>query len=208
MAMRDEQLQKLLHAVEPDVDPATFVPAEMARRVRLRYQKERRNRRVLVVAAPLVVMLLGIAGWRISDINSNSFRPGVETQAVRRPLDPQPSNVKGATLTAADIHRLETEAALHLRVARRIAEVRRHDLALDEAVRDRDSLESDGNIREQLDIVAYRMILRADALRAAMRSAEEVIVIYQEVVRLFPQTSSAELARQRLTDLGAFKGDT
>jgi hypothetical protein len=204
--MRDEQLQKLLQDADAEQNVATFVAAEMTGRVRLRYQKERRNRRVLVVAGPLVVMLLGIAGWRISDIHS--VRPGVETQAVRRPLESQPSNTKSATLTADEIHRLEAEAALHLRVARRIAEMRRHDLALDEAGRDRDAQEDGESIREQLDIVAYRMILRADGLRAAMRSVEEVIVIYQDVVRLFPTTSSAELARKRLTELGAFKGDT
>jgi hypothetical protein len=204
--MRDEQLQKLLQDADAEQNAATFVAAEMARRVRLRYQKQRRNRRVLVVVAPLAVMVLGIAAWRISEINS--VRPGVETQAVRRPLDPQPSNAKVATLTADDIDRLEAEAALHLRIARRIAEIRRHDLALDEAGRDRDAQEADENIREQLDIVAYRMILRADALRAAMRPAEQAVAIYQSVLRLFPATGAAEVARRRLSDLGASRGET
>ena len=52
--------------------------------------------------------------------------------------------------------------------------------------------------REQIEIVACRMILEADALRQAMRPEEEATAIYEKVVRLFPDTRSAQTARERL----------
>ncbi len=44
------------------------------------------------------------------------------------------------------------------------------------------------------------MILEADALREAMGPEEKAAAIYEKVVRLFPGTSSAQRARERLGD--------
>jgi hypothetical protein len=60
---------------------------------------------------------------------------------------------------------------------------------------------SDRTSREPLDVVAYRMVLRADAILAGMQR-EQAASIYRQVVRLFPTTGSAELARQRLINAG------
>jgi TolA-binding protein len=46
------------------------------------------------------------------------------------------------------------------------------------------------------------MILRADAILASMQSSEEAATIYRQVVRLFPTTGSAELAKERLMKAG------
>ncbi len=68
------------------------------------------------------------------------------------------------------------------------------------------SLEADdplAELRENVDIVAYRMILEADELQADMRPSPAAIEIYERVIRDFPNTYSAEVARERLTAAGS-----
>ncbi len=63
-------------------------------------------------------------------------------------------------------------------------------------------------VREQVDIVAYRMIQRADSLQSAMHPTGEVVELYRSVERMFPKTHSAEVARQRLAALGLNQGES
>ena len=104
-------------------------------------------------------------------------------------------------MTSADeINPLLAEAEHHWQVARRIIAMREHDRVL---IKARLVLAADDpvdQIREQIDSVAYRMILRADALRAAMTPSDEAVVIYENVVRLFPTTPSADSRVHPLTN--------
>ena len=58
------------------------------------------------------------------------------------------------------------------------------------------------SVEMQVDLVAYRMIVEAESLQKAMRPSDQSISLYREVVRLFPTTWAAEVARERLSDLG------
>jgi hypothetical protein len=189
--MRDQDVQDLLRAAESNLDKPPLDTAQLAWKVRERHRRGKRRLRTLAALAPLA--LLAVV-WAL------------------RPATPEPPKELDAALggnldapEGSDISELIAQAEFHRQVATRINHL---------VKRDRASAATTGGgaelpeIREQLEVVAYRMILRADALRLAMQPADEALVIYQDIVRLFPNTHSAELARKRLSDLGIRRGAT
>lgn len=194
--MRDDELKSLLRGAEVGLGDAPVDAARLAERVRDRRRRRGRNRRVIAVAAPLL-LAIGAVGL---------FRSGRD---VAMPVDHVAQQERQTTANEeADIERLVAQADFHRRVALRIDALLREERSLGEAREALAAAEPEAEIREQLEIVAYRMILRADALRAAMEPGDAALVIYQDIVRLFPNTQSAELARRRLTELEASQGAT
>jgi hypothetical protein len=82
------------------------------------------------------------------------------------------------------------------------------ELDREQAVDESRNLLADGDptdlVRERLDLVALRMIVRADQLRGSRPLDGEAEAIYRQVIRLFPTTHSAELARARLAEHESF----
>jgi len=148
---------------------------------------------MFLAAAPLTVLGVIIAAW--------SLWP--ESASVK--LD---ERVASVALETSEIEWLQTEAELHERVARQLIAGRNRDRALEHAQRVLAEPDPLDEVREQIDVVAYRMIQRADDLRTQMDPSEEAIRLYRDVERLFPRTYSAEVARERLTALAAGRGET
>jgi len=214
--MRDDPLQDLLQTAAAELERTIVVPGELAQRVRSLDRKRRRNARRLAVLAPLVVVGVVVACWRTGAFNEFAEEPQLAGESVRPGTDSLPvglpskvandENVLAAT-PEADPARLAAKADHHHRIAMRLIAMRKRDRAVEEARSSIANQEPDGDSREQIEVVAYRMIIRADGLRQAMRPNAEVLAIYRDVIHLFPKTHSAELARQRLTELGTPKGD-
>jgi hypothetical protein len=178
--MNDDELKALLRGADR---PVAVDGAALATRAR-RIERRRVVRSRLLLAAAPVVLLMVVWGVRP--------REAAVAPAVDRAELP------------AEIERLRAEAAWQTEKARRL-------VALAEAERlprATDALASGGadplaDVREQVDVVAYQMVLRADGLHAAMMDSAEAVELYREVLRLFPTTYSAEVARERLAGLGA-----
>jgi hypothetical protein len=185
--MRDDQFRKLLHAADA-ADSPPGAPSDLAFRVRELQQKRRRTRRRTAMAAPLVLAALIGSAWQLVPKASPPGSLARDTNLVSQ----------------RDLDLLTAEAKFHERLARRMVADRRRDEARMAAA----SYEAPDSIREQLEIVAYGMILQADALRAVMQPAEKALEVYRNVVRLFPATNSAKLARQRLAELGTLQRET
>jgi hypothetical protein len=180
--MRDDELKNILRGAESDLAPTTLNAVEIAGRVRSLHQTQQRRRRFAVAASLPVAAALAFTAWNVTP-HSN-----LTTNA--------PATPHVAEITADDIDRLIAEAEAHERKARALIAARpQQTIALaDDPLAD---------IREELDVVAYGMIQRADQLREAMRPDGEVIELYRDVVRQFPATYSARVAQQRLRDLSA-----
>jgi hypothetical protein len=184
-------LRKLLGTAESDLERAPFVAVQMVHRVRDRHAaRTRRRARLLQVGVPLAAACAVMVMWQLI--------PRPVAQSEKHGL----ANVATES-GAVDIERLRAQAEFHSQLAHELMAVadRQRARGARAAARNREIN------REPLDLVAYRMILRADAILAAMESSEEAAVIYRQVVRLFPTTGSAELARQRLADKGFSEGD-
>jgi hypothetical protein len=191
--MNDDDLKSLLRDAEAGIERPNLAPGDLAGRVRGLDRRRRRRTRMFLAAAPLTVLGALFVAWS---------------------LWPKPASVKldervaSVAVDTSEIVRLEAEAEFHKRVARQMIAGLNRDRALERA---RDVL-AKGNplddVREQIDVVAYRMVQRADALRTQMDPPAEAIRIYRDVERLFPATYSAELARMRLSQLGLSEGET
>lgn len=110
--------------------------------------------------------------------------------------------------TPVEIASENTKESFTARLLALEAEAERHAARARALIAEREarlSLEADdplAELRENVDIVAYRMILEADELQADMRPSGEAIEIYERVMRDFPNTYSAKVAQERLTAAG------
>jgi hypothetical protein len=220
--MRDEQLRELLNRADAGADVWRLSPHVLSRRVRQLHGRRVRRVRIVGMVSVLLVLLAAATGWRIGWVGKIAPEERDRADAVLLADGPQrlapavsvsdgagqPAAVGSSAEALDEISRLAAEAEFHFRIARRMiadreaqqaAERRRRELALPDPLQE---------IREGLDRVAFRMIYEADRLREAMQPAEESIAIYRDVIRLFPTTHSAQLARERLSALGQGGGDS
>ena len=203
IAMDDEQLHNLLHRAEADWRPASLEPSELAQSVRRRAAKRQQRIRSMQLMACLIVSLgigVGIVQYVDRQADQQVANVPTKTQTIQLPVD-------NSVDLQAKIARLQAEADFHQQVARRIVALEQQDRAHNEALAVLAEEPALDVVAEQLDVVANRMVLRADSLRADMRPAAEAAEIYQEVIRLFPATTSADSARERLMQLGFKQGD-
>lgn len=171
-------------------------PRDLCRRVR-ELDRRRRNRvRVLTASLPAVLLAAGLATWawrgprENGDLRVAGDRgAGVAQLAV---------GGGGDTVSLEEIERLAAEADFHLLVARRMIAAFEHERAMEQVRRELALGDGLDEVRRELDVVAYRMICRADRMREAMQPSEEAVALYRQVIELFPTTHSAELARERL----------
>jgi hypothetical protein len=198
--MQDDELKNLLRKAESDLVDSPLDAGLLAERVRGRWQRGQRRRRVIAVAGPLLLIIAATGLWIVGRRAPLSEISGVDDARQLNRID--------VLDTGRDIEQLVAQAEFHRRLARRIAAKLKEGRPRGDIPDTLAAERPEDEIREQLEIVAYRMILRADGLRAAMAPGNEIVVIYRDIVRLFPDTQSAELARRRLTELGASQGAT
>jgi hypothetical protein len=185
--MHDDDLRKLLRTADAGAETPLVDGGELAARVRRADLRRRRLARIMLAATP-IVLAGAVIGWAIV------------------PLEKQVRPDPGVEL--AQIERLRVQAEFHERQARElIARVERERglTSTPDAAQQADPLDE---VREQVDVVAYQMILRADGLQAGMMASREAIELYRKVLRLFPKTYSAQVARDRLSGLGASVEET
>lgn len=183
--MHDDELARILRRAEAELPPPTLAPAELAGRVHRAHRRQQRRRRALIAGVPAVAAV-ALLGWRLTH-NAQLSPTAAPSQQV-------------AAVSEAEIANLEAEAAAHAQAARLLiaAQPRPSALLADDPLAD---------INEQINIVAYRMILRADQLPADMQSRAEAIEIYRRVIDQFPSTDSAQVAKQRLS-AARFEGES
>jgi hypothetical protein len=184
--MQDDELTRILRSAKAELPPPTLAPAELASRVHAAHRKQQRRRRALIAGVP-VVAAVAVLGWRLT------------LDATHSPIATPSQQV--AAVSEAEIANLEAEAAAHAQAARLLiaTQPRRSALLADDPLAD---------INEQINIVAYRMVLEADSKQAEMQPAAEAIEIYNRVLELFPTSHSAELARQRLSQTTTSQGES
>jgi hypothetical protein len=173
--MNDDELKSLLQGAESGLHKRAFAAGELTERVRALDRARKRRARVLLTAAPLVAIVAAALAWQIF------------------------SGQGGPPFDASELERLRTEAEYHERVAREMMAQMELERSRRRMLATADPLDE---IRQQVDVVAYRMILRADNLQTEMMASREAIELYRDVLKLFPKTYSADVARQRLSALG------
>ncbi len=195
--MFDGELGNLLRQADEGFTPELPAARETARRVRELDRRRRQRERRLAAGAVLVVLVAtGLTAWSWNESRRETAQP-IAAQMAEVPS----AATDGTDTTPDDLEMLAAEAESHLRLARRMMADREQEEIERRVMRDLAQPDPIDEVRERLDVVAFRMVSEADRLLAAMQPAEEAIAIYREVIRLFPETSSAHIARERLSAL-------
>lgn len=211
--MHNDDLKQLLKSAEAGSRFLPLAPAMLVGRVYESQRKQRRRRRIALSIVPIAFVLVGF-GFSLQrflvtappPVDAVAIVPSIAEGIERTDVSPLTlggDDPQGLKPMEKSLEQLQLEVTYHRLVAQKIQTQRRLEANAAD-FRGPDPIDLAEEVKE---VTAYRMLLRADALRSAMRPQEEAVAIYRDVVRLFSTTRSADLARQRLVDLGVSERD-
>jgi hypothetical protein len=164
-------------------------------RLEARFRRlRRRSRGWLWAAAAAVAIAAGLGLW------ASRRRPTTTDEPLVREVAGDPD--EKADRLRDEMARLEAEVKLRMTVVR-------HMLALEAALDRRDELrrvrarlDAAERIAREIDEAAGVIVYDADRTGRQEGGRESAIAAYRDVIRLFPRTRWAELARKRLNEIG------
>lgn len=198
--MDADPLRRILQQADAVAGPAPEMPEDLARRVAACAARRRRVRFSLSAAAAIMLAVGG--AWLLWEPRGTLDR-GREPEL---PVVQAPTDAFEIADLRTEIERLRREAELRLAVARRTQEIlqeMRRAEALERTTRTADPIAA---VRRQADQAAYVVVRQADRMCREMNLCDSAVVRYERVVRLFPNSRWAVVARQRIEQIKQ-KGD-
>lgn len=198
--MGTDRLHELLRQADAAAGPPPSLPDGLAERAR-RIERLRRRRTVLFSSAVAMLILAFGASLLLRDVGLHE-NAGGGRQVVRQ-TDLKPDGVR----VRKEMARLRAEAESRLSVARRMAEIQRHYerlAALEAAGQRPDPVEQ---AQREMDRAACVLVHQADRLDRDLHLRRSAIESYRETIRLFPDTTWAAVARERLARLEQETGE-
>jgi len=182
--MTEEKIKNLLQKADKAAPAQTPVCSSLTAAVRRRAGR----RRFVNIAAPVATaaaLLIIFGAWRL---------------AARTTQTKQHQN-KIASLQA-EIKELHARTDAALKLIQEVLENQRQQRRLDELQTQLaaipDPLEE---IRKQVDKTAFILVYQADRMYRELNQKDSAIRAYNRVMELFPQTQSAKVAEQRLSQI-------
>jgi len=193
--MNDEQLKQLLC----DADAAVPPPANsdhLAKQVLRRAHRRTQIRGAFGIAA--VLLLAGIMTW-------GAVRPRVRPNLAQQREEIVPRHQASPGVEAkVQLAQLEIDAELHQSVATALLQASLRQEHREKSARSFvKAANLEASFAETRDETAHVMVVQADRLLSRPDGRSEAIATYRRVTELFPATSSASAARQRLRELRA-----
>ena len=180
--MTEDRIKELFQIADRTAGRPLMFPIKASairRRARVR-QAVNATFRVAVVAA-----VFALAVWGLSD---RSTKPTAEQEQI-------------ASLQA-QVKLLQVKADAALKLVREVLNSEREQGRLDELKAELanipDPLEE---IQKQVDQTAFTLVYDADRMYRELGQRRSAVQTYKRVIELFPQTQSAEVARQRLSEI-------
>jgi len=195
--MPPDQLGKRLHEAEAELGCAPAGPADLVPRVYAVRARRRQRRRALGAGCVGLAMVLGV-GWGLLHWNRSKPVPGVTPPVV-------------ASLNLArlrfEMDLLDLEANARTDGARRLAAALRQQDRIT-ALRAQAAPDPRVQIRQEIDGAAFTLLNQGDRLYRELALREPAAAAYREVIRLFPESCWATVAKQRLAQLEQRPGET
>lgn len=193
--MNDEQLEQLLSDADAAL-PAPATPHDLAKQVLRRARRRKQIRGVLLIGA--VLLLSGVMTWV-------ALTPGVRRNLAQQQEEILPRHqASPSTEAKVQLARLEMDAELHQSVATALLQA---SLRQERRAKSARSFVKAANLEasfaETRDETAHLMVVQADRLLSKPDGRSEAIATYRRVTELFPASSGASAARQRLRELRA-----
>ncbi|HNY76875.1 MAG: hypothetical protein RBS72_00695 [Sedimentisphaerales bacterium] len=182
--MNEEQIKSLLEDADRAAGPPQY-GAVRARDIRLRL----RRRRSIAIAAPAAaaaILLCGVALW---NRRPHPQEPAAEPQERIASLEEQVRQLQSQTETTM---RLVQEVLAKERQERRLAALQAELASIPDPAQE---------LQRQADRTAFVLVYQADRMIREMNQTESAVETYEQVIRLFPQSRSADVARERLAQI-------
>ncbi|HUW17706.1 MAG TPA: hypothetical protein VMW16_00220 [Sedimentisphaerales bacterium] len=182
--MREDKITNLLKKADQTAWPPKPPPANLAAVVR-RHAHRRRTIRIAAPVAAAAVIVIAVGLWyRTADTAKR-------TQEQQR-----------ITSLEAQIKQLQARTDATLDLIREVLEYERKQRRLDqlqaELANIPDPLEES---RREVDKAAFVLVYQADRMYKERNQKDSAVRTYNRVIELFPQTPSAETAKQRLLEI-------
>jgi len=200
--MSDDALRDILKRADATAEAPPKMPADLAARVRRRAARRSRTRVMGgCVAAAVVVLATGVTAyfWSASDTNIPNRDPAAN--AVVNADSEQYADSDMAAIRA-ELDALRREADARLAVARRTREILGRMEKADAASETEEEVpDAVANARREVDRAAYTLVVQADRMCREMKLCDSAMVKYERVIRLFPETRWATVAKDRLNEI-------
>ena len=181
--MREDKIQSLLRDADRKAGPPRSVSVDLSA-IRRRARQKRRARLVVPVAAAAVV-LVALSIW---------------TAVVRTNRTTQEQEKIAALENEVRVLQARTDAALKL--IRQMVENEQRQRRLDQLQAELTSIPDPlEEVQKQVETTAFIMVYQADRMYRELDQRDSAIRAYRRTIELFPQTESAEAARQRLKQI-------
>ncbi len=188
--MREDQIESLLR----DADRAAGQPSPVSVEV-FAIRRRARQRRVATLAVPVAaaaVVLIALSVWT----------------AVIRTDRAAPEQEEIASLEA-QVEQLQARADATLKLIQEIVENERRQRLLDQLQAELTSIPDPvQEVQKQVEQTAFIIVYQADRMYRELNQTDSAIRAYRRAIELFPQTESAEMARQRLSEIERNKPKT
>lgn len=182
--MNDEHIRSLLEDADRMAGPPQY-GAIRAGEIRLRLRR-RRSIALGVPAAAAAVFVCAVGLWSARSVPE---KPAPEQQTQIASLQEQVRQLQEQTETTM---RLVQEVLAKERQDRRLAALHAELARIPDPAQE---------LQRQADKTAFALVYQADRMIGEMNQTESAVKAYEQVIRLFPETRSAEVARERLAQI-------
>jgi tetratricopeptide (TPR) repeat protein len=182
--MTKDRIENLLQTADQMAGPAKLVSANLTAAVRRRA----RRRRTIRIAGPIAAAVAALAAvgiWSLATTTTET--PQDQTRLVS--IETQLAQLQARTDATL---KLIQEVLEEERQQRRLAELQAKLANI------RDPLEE---VQEQIEKTAFILVYQADRMYQQRNQRDSAVATYNRVIELFPQTRSAQTAKQRLSEI-------
>ena len=204
--MNETRIEDLLREADRMAGPPPMGPADLADRVR-RLQVHRRRMVVTTggAIAALVAVSIGAGIFLVGRPNGSAMKE--RPISVAKISTSAPDAQAELNRLRAQIEELRAEADSALALARQAAALQEQQSHLAELKRMLARGDPRDEVRRQMDTAAFTMVYQADRMYRELKLRAPAAESYRRVIALFPDTPSAKVARQRLSEIEGSKGD-
>ena len=182
--MTEDKIKNLLR----EADKMATSPMPVCTHLTDAVRRRAGRKRLINVAAPIttaVMLLLALGIWRLTS------RPAETTQEQKR-----------IALLEARLQQLQVRTDSTLNLIHQILDHERRQRRLKELKARLASIPHPlEEIRKEADRTAFILVYQADRMYRELNQKDSAVRNYKRVIELFPQTRSAEVAKQRLSEI-------
>lgn len=182
--MTEEKIKNLLQKADQAAPGPTLICSRLTAAVRRRANR----RRFINITAPIAaaaMLLIAFGTWHLTTRNDQTSQDRSKITALQ-----------------TEIKELHARTDATLKLIQEVLENQRRQRRLDELQAQLASIPKPlEEIRKQVDKTAFILVYQADRMYRELNQKNSAIRAYNRVIELFPQTQSAKVAEQRLSEI-------